>query len=304
MRHAGSIETEDHARRFCDYMLTQGVKTRVDQEDDGWSVWVYDEDRLDTAKDELEWFLGNPADPIYDAEIKADAIRREQARQEAAAKKNIVRVRDHWSKPQRGPLTTGLIAVCVLVGILTMFGKNRDPLVYGLSISHYTPMDDGNVLFPKNRYADVKQGQVWRLVTPIFLHFGIMHLVMNMFALYYFGNFIESRRGPVLLGVMVLILAIFSNMMQYQLSPGQSPMFGGMSGVIYGLFGYLWVKTLADPTAGMNLQPSTIFIMMFFFVICFTGMLGPIANVAHAAGLFGGAMMGLLSSFIISVPRS
>ncbi|MCG8586149.1 MAG: rhomboid family intramembrane serine protease [Pirellulales bacterium] len=303
MRHAGSVDREDHAQRFGDYLLTQGVKNRIDKEDDHWAIWVYDEDQLETAKDELEWFLGNPADPIYDAEIKAAAIRREQARQEAAARKNIVRVRDHWSKPQRGPLTTGLIIACVIVGILTMFGKKRDPFVYALSISHYTPTDDGNVLFPKDRFADVKQGQVWRLVTPIFLHFGMLHLVMNMFALYYFGNFIESRRGPIVLGVMVLLLAIFSNIMQYQFSPGQSPMFGGMSGVIYGLFGYLWIKTLADPTAGMNLQPTTIFIMMFFFVICLTGMMGPIANVAHAAGLGGGAVLALVSTFVNEVPR-
>ena len=139
-------------------------------------------------------------------------------------------------------------------------------------------------------------------MTPIFLHFDIFHLLFNMVALYYFGNFIESRRGAVILGVLVLILAVCSNMAQYQYSANQSPVFGGMSGVVFGLFGYLWVKTLFDPTAGMNLQPSTIFMMMLFFILCLTGALGSVANIAHAAGLGTGALLGALSASDSNAP--
>ena len=303
MRHAGTIQRQDHAIRFGDYLLTQGVKTRIDEERDGWAVWVFDEDQLELAKDELEWFLGNPEDPIYDAETKANALRREQAKLDQEAKKRIIRVRDQWGGPQRGILTTSLIVVCVLVGIVTWFGKKKDPVVVALSINQYTPTKTGGQYDRSEHFADVKSGQVWRLVTPIFIHFGPLHLVFNMFWLYYFGNMIESRRGPVILGVLVLLTAIFSNAVQYQFGAGQAPTFGGMSGVVFGLFGFLWAKTLLDPTAGLNLQPITIFIMMFGFIICFTGALGPIANWAHSAGLIFGGVLGIISTLSKEVPR-
>ena len=143
MRHAGTIELENHARRFGDYLLTQGVKTRIDKEGDSWAVWVYDEDQLELAKDELEWFEGNPEDPIYEAESKADALRREQAKIEQDSKKRIIRVRDQWGTPQRGVLTTGLIIACVVVGLVTLFGKKKDPVVILLSINQYEPTDGG-----------------------------------------------------------------------------------------------------------------------------------------------------------------
>jgi GlpG protein len=179
-------------------------------------------------------------------------------------------------------------------------------VVIALSVNTYTPAEKGGSWNPNDHLADIKAWQVWRLVTPIFLHFGAMHLVMNMFAFYYFGNFIESRRGPIMMGVLVLLIAIFSTAMQYQFDADQSPVFGGMSGVIFGLFGYLWAKTLLDPTAGMNLQPSTIFMMMFWFVLCFTGVgiFSNIANIAHAAGLVGGGFLGVVSTFAKEAPRS
>ena len=145
MRHAGNIERQEHARRFADYLLTQGVKSRVDEEPDGWAVWVFDEDKLEMAKDELEWFLGNPEDPIYDAEIKANTIRREQAKLDEDAQKRIIRVRDQWGAPQRGVLTTGLIIACVVVGIVTLFGKKKDPVIIALSINHYEAVDGGGL---------------------------------------------------------------------------------------------------------------------------------------------------------------
>ncbi len=296
MRHAGTIDTQDHARRFGDYLLTQGVKTRIDEEGDGWTVWVYDEDQLELAKDELEWFLGNPEDPIYNAESKANALRREQAKIDQDSKKRIIRVRDQWGTPQRGVLTTGLIIACVVVGLVTLFGKKMDPVGYALSINDYNKSGTKPQEFRSSHFSDIKSGEVWRLITPMFIHFGPMHLVFNMCALYFLGNMIEARRGPLILGVMVVLIAIFSNAVQYQFSAAQSPMFGGISGVVFGLFGFLWAKTLIDPTSGMNLQPQTIFMVMFFFILCFTGIFGPIANWAHASGLAFGAVLGIIST--------
>ena len=58
-----------------------------------------------------------------------------------------------------------------------------------------------------------------------------------------------------------------------------------MSGVVYGLFGYVWIKSKLDPGDGFQIDPTIAMIMFVFFVICFTGIFGGVANWAHAGGL-------------------
>ena len=78
------------------------------------------------------------------------------------------------------------------------------------------------------------------------------------------------------------------------LTPG--PVFGGMSGVVYGLLGYVWIRGKFDPGSGLYLHSYTVTMMIIWFVACLTGVLGPIANTAHAAGLVMGMAWGYLSS--------
>jgi GlpG protein len=150
-------------------------------------------------------------------------------------------------------------------------------------------------------------GQIWRLVTPIFLHYGIMHIVFNMWCLYLLGGAIEWRRGRVRYLSMVLLLAVLSNLAQYFLgrigsggplaSLPRSPAFGGMSGVAYGLFGYIWMKERFQPEMGLRIGLNNIIIMMGWFFLCMTPLSQTIigsrvANVAHAAGLIVGMLIG------------
>jgi GlpG protein len=94
--------------------------------------------------------------------------------------------------------------------------------------------------------------------------------------------------------VMVLMTAAASNLAQYYLGHlGQpSPLFGGMSGVNYALFGYAWMKGKFQPHHGIGLAPQTITVMLVWLVLCMTGVLGPVANVAHVVGLIGGVTFG------------
>jgi GlpG protein len=72
----------------------------------------------------------------------------------------------------------------------------------------------------------------------------------------------------------------------------RSPMFGGMSGVDYGLFGYIWMKARSEPASGFVMPPLTVFMMIAWYVLCFVpGM--PIANMAHTVGLVLGALIGI-----------
>lgn len=179
------------------------------------------------------------------------------------------------------PLTIALISICVVLALMSGFGKSTDVLQALLFAS---PNSDG--------LADILSGQVWRLLTPIFIHFGPMHLLFNMMWLWDLGKLIEERKGPLFLGGFVLAVGIASNFAQHLL--GGSPWFGGMSGVVYGLLGYVWMQGRYNPQFGYALHQSTVIMMLVWFVLCWTGLLGPIANWAHTAGLGLGVLWGYL----------
>jgi rhomboid protease GlpG len=95
-----------------------------------------------------------------------------------------------------------------------------------------------------------------------------------------------------------LVAAVLSNLGQHfytvQADPGRFHLFGGLSGVAYALFGYLWMKGQYEPEQGMILHPNTITTMLLWLVLCMTGLLGPIANAAHVVGLLVGVAFGAL----------
>ncbi|HCN89940.1 MAG TPA: hypothetical protein DIT28_12310 [Oxalobacteraceae bacterium] len=182
---------------------------------------------------------------------------------------------------QYPPLTVALIALCVAVALLSQLGASQEVLQY-LYIAD--PHSEG--------LAAVGNGQVWRLLTPIFIHFGIMHLVFNMMWLWDLGGLIEAKKGSWFLGGFTLAVGIPSNLAQYLL--GGSPFFGGMSGVVYGLLGYIWMQGRYNPRFGHVLHKSTVVMMLAWFVLCWTGLLGPIANWAHSASLLIGVAWGYL----------
>jgi membrane associated rhomboid family serine protease len=140
---------------------------------------------------------------------------------------------------------------------------------------------------------EVRHGEVWRLFTPMFVHMDWWHIIFNMMWLVDLGSMIEGRQKSWLLAIMVLAMAVVSNLAQFFAG---GPLFGGMSGVVYGLFGYIWIRGKFDPGSGLYLHPTTVTMMIIWFFACFTGLVGDIANAAHAAGLVMGIMWGWLSS--------
>ena len=191
---------------------------------------------------------------------------------------------------KKPPLTLVLIGISVLV-FLAIFVFKLNALILPLLIS--TKLDG---LLP-----EVMAGQYWRLVTPMFLHFGLFHIVFNSLWLWELGRIIEYKQGSLILGVLVLITSTCANLLQYFFS--NSVFFGGMSGVVYGLFGYVWMQGLFNPNFGIRLNPAIVNFMLIFFAICWTGVLEllfgvHVANMAHSGGLIAGVVFGILGSLI------
>jgi GlpG protein len=331
MRHIGSLADQPAARRFQSWLASKGIAANIELEDDRWSVWVHDEDLIELARDELATFLADSQAEKYQlVEAAAELERRAKPVASEQTRRSTRTPGQPWTMtPWRScPATITLIGLSILLTALCVRGFDRDrgplefqmayePVMNHLTIVTITERDDGVYVptynlskawqhlreslaedyefqLPETGVGAIVRGQFWRLVTPIFLHFSILHILFNMLWLRMLGGEIESRRGLLRYVGLVLLIAAVSNLGQYAATG--SPLFGGMSGVVYGVFGYLWMKQRQDPDAGLSLPPNCIFWMLGWFVVCWTGMVGGIANWSHTFGLVSGMLVGLLPS--------
>ena len=296
MRQIGQLENEALARRFAAFLDSRGITSEVEAERDGrWAVWVHREDQLQPAREELDRFLANPeAEPYvlsFDAALEEEHRREREA---ASARHRVVDVRTRWGvrgDRRPGPLTIALIGFCLLVAVGSNLGEKRD-ILQNLYITAVQETPDGGLEWYPG-LPEIRQGQVWRLVTPILIHYGILHLVFNLIWLADLGGMIERRQGTLRLALLVAAIGVGSNLAQFWIA---GPAFGGMSGVVYGLFGCVWVRGKLDPDSGLFVSRQNAVILIVWLVLCFTGFLGPIANWAHAVGLGVGAAWGYVSS--------
>jgi GlpG protein len=298
MRRIGTLPTEREATTLRDYLFLQNIESDVDPEDDGtFAVWVHDDAHVEPASRLMERFRANPrAEEFNKVSDDASRERSRQEKEDARRRSTVVdRARMGYERTLLGSgmLTIVLIGICIAVAVYSNFGSNHRAIRY-LFIAWF-PDELGEPV------ESFRTGQVWRLLTPIFIHFGYMHPIFNAMWLKDFGSFIETRFGTWYLAALVVVLGIGSNIAQYMWTG--SPWFGGMSGVNYGLFGFLWVRGRFDRNVMWQLNPTVIWTLMIWYFACFTGLLGPIANTAHTAGLLLGAAWGFVSSGKLRVSR-
>lgn len=135
-----------------------------------------------------------------------------------------------------------------------------------------------------------ESGEFWRPITPIFMHFSVMHCVFNMLMLWVFGLQMELRKERSLLLLLVLSSAVFSNSAQYYVSGSG---FGGMSGVVFALLAYCWCWDQLRPTQAYGFPNALMGLMMLWLALGYTDFMhwvgfGAMANTAHLSGLLFG----------------
>ncbi|MCE9608521.1 MAG: rhomboid family intramembrane serine protease [Planctomycetia bacterium] len=310
MRIVGRLNDERQATTFVDYLLTLGVGAKSEKSDRSaddihWDLWVFDEDQLALAKESLKSFETDPdADRFKSASKEADRLRRETAQQELALRRkqqSLVR-RVYPNSSGRRPVTMTLLVASCLTFLLTDGGNSEAtrPLVARLSISAAPQLRDvsGERVI---RLPELKQGQWWRVISPIFLHFGWMHILLNMMWLMDFGAQVEVLRGSRKMLLFTLVFAMGGNLSQYYFV---GPSFGGMSGVVYGLFGYIWMKSWYEPSSGFFLQPFTVILLMTWFLLGLFDVVGATANLCHGVGLLLGVVFGYAPTLLRSIRKS
>ncbi|MFM1943769.1 MAG: Rhomboid protease GlpG [Verrucomicrobiota bacterium] len=293
MRLIGQLHSESHARLFGEYLYARDFENSVEEEEGHWAIWVHDESKLEAASTLLKEFQQQPDHPSYAKEARRAASKRDQVirEEEAARKRTFDRTNIFPTGAAAiGKVTLSLIGASLLVTLITGFGGNS--LFSVFSIVPIEFRGDNRIAYTPG-FEALLNWQIWRLLTPMFIHMGFLHLLFNLWWTKDLGSALERQLGRGHFLLLVVLIAIPSHIAQF-LATG--PMFGGLSGVVYGLLGYIWVRSKLDPFWGLALNPSTVMIMAVWFLLCFTGTVGPIANVVHGVGLGIGALAGAISA--------
>ncbi len=258
------------AQALVDYLATLGIPCELTQSELGVSVWLADERRLAQAQQEVKRFLSEPNHPRY---------------MEASWQSGHADARIDYSKGmtdpvtdflhQAGPLTLVVIIACLAIYALDAIGLPIfDELAFHPTLAQFTDW------------------QAWRYVTPAFIHFSVLHLVFNLLWWWYLGGQIEQRLGSGKLFILLIVGAALPNIAEFFVS---GPRFGGLSGVVYALLGYSWLRTRLQPDCGLAMPPALMGFMLVWLVLGFLDMLGtPTANMAHLVGLLVGIAQGWL----------
>ncbi|MDP3813520.1 rhomboid family intramembrane serine protease [Pseudomonas sp.] len=191
-------------------------------------------------------------------------------------------------------LTSIMLALTFVVFAITGTGENYTT-IHWLSFVDFRVQ--GDYIYFAYLGETLGSGQWWRLLTPMLIHFGWLHLAMNSLWYWELGRRIEARQGALMLLGLTLLFSLAANFAQY-LYAGPS-LFGGLSGVLYGLLGHCWLFQRLAPTAAYRLPPGVLVMMLVWLLVCMTGIfellqVGAIANAAHVGGLLAGCLTGLV----------
>jgi rhomboid protease GluP len=183
------------------------------------------------------------------------------------------------------PVTLALVAVNVLVFAAM--------LAYGAGLWH-SP-NNVQLAWGAGFGPATKDGEWWRLGTAMFLHFGLVHLAMNMWALWDGGRLVERLYGSARFAVVFFGSGLTGNLLSL-IVQGDRAVSGGASGAIFGIYGALLVwlwreRRQVHPTDFRWLFGGA---ALFTAVTIGFGLLIPgIDNAAHIGGLVSGALLGV-----------
>lgn len=286
MRKVGDFKLEKEALVFWSFLSKEKIDSSLEEKEgeEGYEIWISDEDQINQASFHYQEFLKNHDDPKFKVKLK-DKRKPESLPESKKSGFKQYNLGNKWRSQEKSPgvVTLALIITSVAVFLISGMGKNTQ-IIGPFFISEEI---NGSL-------DEIISGQFWRLITPIFLHFNLLHILFNCMWLHSLGSQIEKKKGTKFFITFILCTAIVSNLSQFLIT---GPAFGGMSGVVYGLFGYVWIKSRLDPGDGFYIDPVIAMIMLGFFLVCFTGAFGGVANWAHAGGLIVGLGWGYGSAF-------
>jgi len=266
-----TLQHPRYAQALVDYLNTQGIPAQLRESGHTIAIFVLDDAVLPQAQLELARFLADPDHERYRQaswerdEVPADTSNLSRVYRAPSLLQNI---------RQTGIVTKAVFVLCVLVYLYTGEGMNA--------------ATRAQLLFFPDLAAMADSQEYWRWLTPALLHFGLVHLGFNLFSWWIFAGIIERAQTSARLLGITLTCALVGNWLEFFWSRDN---FGGLSGVVYGLLGYLWFYGRFNPRAPMALPSGMVVFMLVMLGFGFTNIL-PIANMAHLGGLLSGCLLG------------
>lgn len=205
---------------------------------------------------------------------------------------------------QHGYVTKALIAFNALVMLLSIStDRGGDAAVggsgFGGLLGGATPLTEwgavlGLAVLPDGTVGGIAEGEWYRLITAMFLHYGVIHLLLNMYALWILGRNLEASLGPARFLGLYLISGLGGNVAAYLISAPNAAT-AGASTAIFGLFAALFVvgRRLGRDVS----QVLPILVINLVFTLTVPGISIP----GHLGGLVLG---GLMAAVLAYAPRS
>tara|TARA_R100000322_G_scaffold108098_1_gene68947 strand:+ start:1302 stop:2171 length:870 start_codon:yes stop_codon:yes gene_type:complete len=264
---------------FSLWLRAQHVDHRISIEGDSQVVWLTDERIEADVLRALEQYMEDP-------QLRA-RLRDEPPPQPT--------VRAPWQpSPGQAPLALGLIVVAALLAWFTGFGSTGPLTELVIVNPNEWPVETWGQRW-NSLLGTLGEGQFWRLFTPDFLHFSISHLIFNAVMLWFLGSQVEIRDGRSRLILLAVVSSLSANLTQYMLS---GPLFGGLSGVVYGVIAYTWLSQRDNPR--FIFPPALMLFSVIWLLFGLTPFpqqlgIGSMANGAHLGGLLGGLALAALA---------
>ncbi len=282
MAAIGQLNSPRAAQAFVDYLIQCGIDSHTSINADYTLIHVVHDNDIDRARHELQLFLENPNDPKYQAASWSSGTTHASPYSQQTSGKGLT---EFFARA--GVATKSISAIAITVTLLTWFGTNN--------LTHWFAFKPDLIL----------DGQIHRIITPIFLHFPIlgilvMHLLFNLMWFWDLGGQLEKRLGAFALIYQTFVIGVVSNTAQHFFTDPRG-LFGGLSGVVFGLLGYIWVRGEIDPKLGFRLNKSIVIFMLIWMAMGFAGMIGSVANAAHFMGLVTGVMLAWLDVKVFKV---
>ena len=255
------------AQAFIDYMASRHISIQMSPEGEGRvALWLIDAQHQVETEAELNRFLSEPNHKRYQAASWDVAeTRKSQFHYHTPSFLSML-------KSKAGPVTLSIMLLCVVIFILQQLGFNQQIF----QMLHFPALDG-------------QQWQLWRWLSHAVLHFSVMHIAFNILWWWQLGGDIEKRLGGLKLLQIFAISSALSGAGQYWVEGAN---FGGLSGVVYALVGYLWVVSTKAPQMGLTIPRQIVGFMLIWLVLGYMQPFMAIANTAHLAGLIAGVGIG------------
>ncbi|HBY85996.1 MAG TPA: rhomboid family intramembrane serine protease GlpG [Colwellia sp.] len=277
------VQLKDHniALLFSNYLQSLGIQAQLKSSEEDGHVIYCPEDKIVQAKVEFDAFIVKP----YDDKYQQAAWDRGETVSLNASDFSLMSTFKESFLAHAGIVTLLVFALCWLVFIFSELGWAQQ-LFYALQ-------------FYPQLSIDALLADPIRLIGPAFFHFSWLHIVFNTMWWWQLGGSVEKTLGKSTLINLLLLSAIVSNVGQYLVSGSN---FGGLSGVVYALVGFVWWFGYLAPERGLFLAKPLVGFLLFWLVLGFVDLLPVnVANTAHLLGLLSGCFLAVFTVKVIGV---